>query len=105
MVSIDGIRLRIDASLAEGAIRKILAGEHTQDERRLVLPALEPDDIVMKLGGGIGMLSIACAQKIGSERVFSYEANPTLRPLIDENYRLNGVQPIMQMCMLGPVAG
>jgi FkbM family methyltransferase len=105
VVSVDGIRLRIDASLAEGAIRKILAGEHTQDERRLVLPVLETDDIVMELGGGIGMLSIACAQKIGSERVFSYEANPTLRPLIEENYRLNGVQPTIQMCMLGPVAG
>jgi FkbM family methyltransferase len=105
VVSIDGIQVRIDPDLAPAAVEAIVAGEHTVDERRLILRALERDDVVMELGGGVGMVSIACAQRIGSERVFSYEANPMLEPLIRENYRLNGVSPTMTMCMLGRTEG
>jgi FkbM family methyltransferase len=59
----------------------------------------------MELGGGIGMVAIACAKVTGSERVFSYEANPELEPLIRDNYALNGVEPTLKMCMLGAETG
>ena len=99
------MRLRIDPSLSEEAIEYILAGKHTAHERLLVLGAWEPGDVVMERGGGIGMVAIACAQRIGSERVFSYEANPALRPLFEQNCALNLVEPTLYTCMLGPAAG
>ena len=66
---------------------------------------MEPDNIVMELGGGIGMLSTACALKIGGDRVHSYEANPTMESLIRDNYALNGVSPNLKMCMLDETPG
>jgi FkbM family methyltransferase len=66
---------------------------------------LVPDDVVMELGGGIGMVAIACAKVTGSARVFSYEANPELESLVRDNYALNGVEPTLKMCMLGSDTG
>jgi len=105
VVTIDGIRLRLHDSLSIRNAWRIVSGMHTRSERRLVLGVLRPDDVVMELGGGIGMLSTACALKIGSDRVFSFEANPQLEPLIQDNYALNGVKSEMTMCLLGPEPG
>lgn len=104
-VTIDGITMRIDPRMSEFNIRKLLDGRHTVHERRLLAEVLEPDDVVMELGGGIGMVAIACAKATGPGRVFSYEPNPTLESLIRENYALNGVEPELKSCMLGPEAG
>jgi FkbM family methyltransferase len=105
VVEVEGIRLRLAPSLSPRMMSNIAGGVHVLSERRLVLPALASDDVVMELGGGIGMLSIACAQRIGSDRVFSYEANPFLESLIRDNYALNSVSPRIRMCMLGPEPG
>jgi FkbM family methyltransferase len=105
VVTVDGIRMRIDRHFSDKMIRRIVAGLHARPERRLVLSALEPDDIVMELGAGIGMLSIACAQRIGSERVFAYEANPDLQSIFRENCHLNGVAPQLEICLLGRTHG
>ena len=55
-------------------------------ERDLILDYLKPDDVVLELGGGIGMLFIAIALKIGSEGVFSYEGNPALELIVRDNF-------------------
>lgn len=101
VVTVDGIRMRIDPRMSPFQVKKLLRGRHTQHERQLLCERLEPEDIVMELGGGIGMLSTACALKIGGDRVHSYEANPTMESLIHDNYALNEVNPKMNMCMLG----
>ena len=105
VVDVDGIKMRIDRRMSPFQVNKLISGRHTREERRLLLHRLEPDDIVMELGGGIGMLAIACALKIGGDRVHSYEANPTLESLIRENYDLNQVHPELKMCMLEEKAG
>lgn len=105
VATVDGIRMRIDRRMSIFQVRKLLRGRHTQHERHLVGHRLEPNDVVMELGGGIGMLAIACAKKIGGERVYSYEANPNLEPLIRDNYALNDVTPNLKMCMLKQAAG
>lgn len=100
VTDVEGIRMRIDPRMSSYQVNKLLCGRHTRHERQLVVHRLEPDDIVMELGGGIGMLAIACAQKIGGDRVHSYEANPTMESLIRDNYSLNQVNPQIKMCML-----
>ena len=105
VADVEGIKMRIDPRMSGYQVQKLLCGRHTRHERQLMIPLLEPDDVVMELGGGIGMLSTACALKIGGDRVHSYEANPTMESLIQENYKLNGVQPTMKMCMLDETPG
>ena len=105
VLDIDGIKIKLDEHLSPLQVRKLARGRHTRHERELILGELRPDDIVMELGGGIGMLSASIALKIGGEHVHSYEANPTLEPLIRENYRLNNVEPHLKMCMLGREVG
>ena len=70
-----------------------------------MLPVLEAEDVVMELGGGVGHLSINIAKLIGSEGVYTFEANPELEPLMRENFRLNAVQPHAEFCMLGHEVG
>ena len=105
VADVEGVKMRIDPRMSAYQVEKLLCGRHTRHERQLMIPLLDPDDIVMELGGGIGMLSTACALKIGGDRVHSYEANPTMESLIRENYELNGVNPHLKMCMLDETSG
>lgn len=105
VIDVDGIRMRVDPRMSEFNIRKLMTGRHTRHERELILPRLRDGDTVMELGGGIGMVAIACARRLGSGRVFSYEANPELESLIRDNYALNDVAPTLRMAMLGREAG
>lgn len=105
ILTVDGIHMRVHKSLSPKQVWRLISGVHTRAERTLILGVLEPSDIVMELGGGIGMVSIACAQVVGSDRVITYEANLLLQPLIQENYRLNQVEPTVKMCMLGKERG
>lgn len=105
VVTVDGIAMRIDPRMSEFNIRKLALGRHTDHERRLLARALAASDRVLELGGGIGMVAIECARRIGSDRVTSFEANPELEPLIRENYALNDVAPDLRMAMVGPEPG
>jgi len=105
VADVEGIKMRIDPRMSPYQVEKLLCGRHTRHERQLMIPLLEPDDVVMELGGGIGMLSTACSLKIGGDRVHAYEANPTMESLIRENYQLNGVEPNLKMCMLDETPG
>jgi FkbM family methyltransferase len=105
IVAVDGIRLRLDRRVSSRMVAAILSGDHTPQERRLIGRALDAEDVVMELGGGIGMVAIFCAKRIGSERVFTYEANPALASLMRENFALNDVSPRAEFSMLGPREG
>ena len=105
VVNVEGIKMRVDRRMSPFQVNKLISGRHTREERRLLIHRLEPDDVVMELGGGIGMLATACALKIGGNRVYSYEANPILESLIRENYALNEVNPELKMCMLEKEVG
>lgn len=70
-----------------------------------VAAKLDADDVVMDVGTGIGLVATLCAQRIGSERVYTYEANPALERPIRETFELNRVSPHLEMCMHGPAVG
>lgn len=104
-VTIDGITMRIDERMAPANITKLTVGRHTSHERALAALALREGDRVLELGGGIGMVAIACAKLVGSGNVLSFEPNPELRSLILDNYALNEVSPTLKTAMVGPAAG
>ena len=61
---------------------------------------LSNDDVVMEIGAGIGFLSTYCAKKIGSKRVFAYEANPFMIDKIKDTYNLNNVNATIKNTLL-----
>jgi FkbM family methyltransferase len=99
-----GVRLRLAPHLSRRVARAILRGEYERLEQHIISRTLDPDDIVLELGAGIGYISALCAKRIGSHRVFAFEANPALEPHIRATYRLNEVAPTLLMGMLGPRA-
>lgn len=105
IVEVDGIYLKMDRKLSNLMVNVLRRNHHAQEERALILPILTSDDILMELGGGIGHTSVRFSKIIGSERVFTFEANPDLEPIMRENFRLNGVQPTAQFCVLGHKEG
>lgn len=106
VVNIKGVKLPVfKDKLSERVLKFLLLGNYEQDEFYLVKYCLGKDDIVMELGAGLGFLSTYCAQRIGSERVFPYEANPDLKNYIHETYKINKVNPNLSMCLLGEKQG
>ncbi len=101
-----GVRLPLRHALITPEIAKeIYFGDYERKEAEIVTKRLADDDVVMEIGAGIGFLSAYCARRIGSERVFAYDANPALMEIIAATYAANGVSPIVINAMLGAGAG
>ncbi len=101
-----GVLLPTEGPGISPAIRKeIFFGDYEAREIEIVAKRLADDDVVMELGAGIGYLSAYCAMRIGSERVFAYEANPALMELIAATYRANGVAPVVRNVLLAEGEG
>ncbi|MCX7897676.1 MAG: FkbM family methyltransferase [Rhodocyclaceae bacterium] len=97
-----GILLPLRHALISPRIaREIFLGDYEAKEIEIIRKRLTEDDVVFEVGAGIGFLSSYCAKRVGSEKVFAYEANPALLPLIQETYARNGVSPSLTHGMLG----
>ena len=94
-VTIHGAHLPIPDGFPPDRTRSLYRERHERTTVRAVLGGLSRDDVVMEFGAGLGLLSTLCAQRIGSDRVVTYEANPAQIPYIEEVYRLNGVCPTL----------
>jgi FkbM family methyltransferase len=105
IVSIEGVRIRVGRHMSRRVEQAISKGEYERDELRLIGLVLSPSDVVLEIGAGLGVVSTYCAKRIGSSRVFAFEANPDLEPHIRETYALNDVNPTLEMCALRAIAG
>lgn len=105
IVNIKGVQIYIPKDVAEDLKQALYCGYYEGNELKIVASQIHPHDIVMELGTGLGLLSIFCAKKIGSDRIFTYEANPKLKSIIQQNYSLNQVSPHLKICILGNESG
>ena len=105
VVTVAGVQIRVGRHMSPPVERTVSRGLYEQDELRLVGQLLSPDDVVLEVGAGLGLVSAYCAKRLGSCRVFAYEANPDLEACIRETYALNQVQPALEMCAVGADAG
>lgn len=96
-----GVLLAMDPRIPPEIMEFLHGGEYERSELKALRRHLSPDDVVMELGTGIGFISLACAKRVGGEKVFSFEANPALEPLIRANYELNHLHPKLEICVLG----
>ncbi len=105
MVSLSGIKIPIPPNVSQGPLEALYAGYYERSELKILKTKLCKDDCVMELGTGLGLLSSYCANKLGSDRVYTYEANPALEPLIHKTYALNNVNSNLNICLLGKSFG
>lgn len=104
LATLAGVRLNL-AGLHPEVRAAIVDGGYEAPEMHALATALRPGDTVLELGTGLGLISTLCAQRIGSQRVHTFEANPALEPRIRETWALNGVAPTLTVAMLGEQAG
>lgn len=83
----------------------MFTGGYESAELRTIKNNLSREDRVLEIGTGIGLISTYCAKRIGSDRVFTFEANPELEPYIKAVYARNEVSPTLNICILGAGAG
>src|SRR2546430_14951539 len=105
VVTLAGVQTRVESHMSPQVEATVSRDRYEQDELRLIEQVLSPDDVVLEVGAGIGLVSAYCAKRLGSSRVFAYEANPDLEACIRETYALNQVQPALEMCAVGADAG
>jgi FkbM family methyltransferase len=105
IISIEGIRIRVGRHMSRRVERSLSKGSYEREELRLIREVLSPGDVVLEIGAGLGLVSAFCAKRLGSARVFAFEADPDLEPCIRETYALNGVEPTLEMCAIGSRSG
>ena len=62
----------------------------------MIREALNSNDRVLEIGGGIGFVSLLCAKICGPANVLTYEANPAMVATIERNYALNNMKPTLR---------
>ena len=65
---------------------------------------VRPDDRVLDLGCGCGIVGIYCAKKVGAENVVMCDISPTAAGIAQKNAEENGVGGIKVYCGDGPSA-
>lgn len=105
VAELGGIKIPVSRAMSDNIRAAIYDGYYESAELRTVQTRLEPDDRVMEIGAGVGFISSYCAKKIGSDRVYAYEANPQMEAIIRDVYAHNGVNPLLQMCIVSDREG
>jgi FkbM family methyltransferase len=91
-VTMDGVRILVDYKRwSPLLVRRILAKRYEVEERQMIPRILKPEDRVLEIGGGVGLMAMLCARVVGESNVVVYEANPDIRERALENVRHNGM--------------
>jgi FkbM family methyltransferase len=98
---IEGILFPVNINYGYSVIRFIDNGTYEGGEIAIIKETVGPEDIVLELGTGLGFISAFCSKRIGSDRVYTFEANPQLEENIKKLYRRNHVNPNLEFAVLG----
>lgn len=87
-----GVRLRLDEDfMSPRLIEAIRSRQYEAAEARGIRRFLQPGDVVLEIGAGMGFVTTLMLQNPATERVVSFEANPLLIPIIQRTLSDNGV--------------
>lgn len=102
---IGGVRVPIVRSMSLDFRNALYHGNYERAEMAALQATLEPNDVVMEFGTGMGFLSAFAARIVGSERVTTYEANPEMAPLIARTFAINAVHPRSTIALVATSVG
>ncbi len=100
-VDVEGIWFPVYLEYGYDVLRFIHNGEYESGEINIIKHTLTKDDTVLELGTGLGFISAYCSKRIGSDRVYTFEANRSLEKNIRELYGRNEVVPQLEFAILG----
>lgn len=105
VICVSGIEIPISLPISDNVREALIKGGYEAAELRTIASKLSPEDRVLEVGTGLGLISSYCAARIGGDRVYTYEANPQLEPLIRHVYARNNVTVNLEIGILGNAAG
>ena len=70
--------------------RALLRGRYERHKIRQLRNRVEPNDVVLDIGGGIGLTALYAASMVGAESVLCVEADPRAAALAEANFAANG---------------
>lgn len=86
--------------------KHVWRGDYEWPELRALLKLMRPEDRVLELGLGMGLVSGVLALRHPAARFTSYEANPALHPLIAALHKQNGITNVeVRSAILAPLSG
>jgi FkbM family methyltransferase len=95
--TLDGVTVYSGPFQAMMVRNGLYKGNYEGPERELLLRHLRKGERVLEIGAGIGLIGLLATRIAGAGNVLSYEANPSLEPIIRANYALNAAAPELRM--------
>lgn len=100
-----GIRLRVDPEFMSPRLMEVIRSGHFETpEARKIGKIIEPGEVILEVGAGIGFMTALMLKNPNVERVVSFEANPLLiskiQRTLDDN-RLGGQRFELHNAVLG----
>ena len=85
-----GVRLELDPKvLSEKMIESIKAGRYENVEAREIAKIIQPNEVIVEIGAGLGFIATLAAKHEHTVRIVSYEANPKLIAHITKTLETN----------------
>ena len=91
LMEFHGAKLIRSKLISPAVLKEIATGHYEGDEILCALVNLDPHDVVLELGAGIGALSSVVLSRKKAAGWVCVEANPDLLPLIRKNHKLNNI--------------
>jgi FkbM family methyltransferase len=104
-VSLMGVCLHLDENISRDVSNYIYNENYEVQEAHALIGLLKKGDRVLEVGAGIGFLGILMSKVLGGDNVLSYEANPKLIKVIQNNSMLNECSFEVKNCILSDKAG
>ena len=93
---VNGVRINPDNHALSPSMRaRICSANYEVHEARCVTTLVEPEEIVLELGGGIGYISSLVWNTGRASQIVVVEANPDTIPVIQETHTLNNVKALV----------
>ncbi|MFW2543270.1 FkbM family methyltransferase [Primorskyibacter sp. 2E107] len=91
-VECKGVRVPPSPFLTDTRIRRIADSRYEREEIAGALAVIGPNDRVLELGAGLGIVGAVIAANARPEAILSFEANPALIPHIRRLYAANALE-------------
>ncbi len=105
-ISFDGIKVDTQDPNINPRLRQQLRDEDFELQVRDILnKTLTPNDIVLELGGGFGVVTSKICQIVGDKNTTTCEATPQMREALGRTLKLNGYNPTVHQGIFGEQEG
>ena len=95
LISFHDLKVRLTGDhVSRGVWKRVFRGDYEKPEVDAVLALLQPEDRLLELGGGMGLVSGLVAKRFPKLKVETYEANPAMLGVIRELHALNDIRNV-----------